>query len=85
MIDTRIQPLVPFLVLPDQSGFVTARSTTHNLRIFSTLHYFEPDFQAVAVLLDAAKAFDSLQWAFVPGHVTNVLSTILLAVALRAV
>lgn len=65
IIASRLQPLVPSLVLPDQTEFVPTRSTMHNLRtVFATLHYFELDFQAVAVLLDAAKAFDSLQWEY---------------------
>ncbi|KAJ1142759.1 hypothetical protein NDU88_009072, partial [Pleurodeles waltl] len=34
MIAARLQPLLPRLVLPDQSGFVPGRSTGHNLRTF---------------------------------------------------
>lgn len=65
MIALRVQPLLSFLTLPGQSGFVPARSTTHNLRtLLATLHYFDADFQPAAVLLDATKAFDSLSWEY---------------------
>lgn len=41
------------------------RSTTHNVRtIFAVLHQLDPKLPAVAVLLDATKAFDSLHWDF---------------------
>lgn len=66
MIESRLQPLVPMLVLPDQSGFVPKRSMVHNLpTIFAVLHHLDPEIPAVAVLLDAAKAFDSLHWGYV--------------------
>lgn len=31
LLATRLQPFLPLVVLPDQSGFVPGRSTTHNL------------------------------------------------------
>lgn len=65
LISNRLQPLLPYIALPDQSGFIPGRSTAHNLRtIFSILHYLHPDEQAAAVFLDATKAFDSLEWPY---------------------
>lgn len=64
-IAIRVQPLLPIIALPDQSGFIPGRATSHNLRtVFSVLHYLHPDVQAAAVFLDATKAFDSLEWSY---------------------
>ncbi|XP_069094105.1 uncharacterized protein [Pleurodeles waltl] len=61
----RLQPLLSRLVLPDQSGFVPGRSTSHNLRtFFAVLGSLETDDDVAAVFLDAAKAFDSLAWEY---------------------
>lgn len=65
LLATRLQPLLPMVILPDQSGFVPGRSTAHNLRtILSLMHYLDPNLPALAALLDATKAFDSLEWGF---------------------
>lgn len=65
LLASRLQPLLPSVVLPDQSGFIPDRSTTHNLRtILGLLHYLDPLQPALAALLDASKAFDSLEWDF---------------------
>lgn len=54
---------MPLLALPDQSGFIPTRSTSHNLRtLFAVFHILDPTLQAAAVMLDAAKAFDSIEW-----------------------
>lgn len=64
-IANRIGPLMTFLVRPDQSGFVPSRSTAHNLRtLFALMQDLDPDSNAVAVFLDATKAFDSLEWDY---------------------
>lgn len=61
----RLQLLMPFIILPDQSGFIPGRSTAHNTcTLFALSHYLTPDTQAAAVLLDAAKAFDSIEWSY---------------------
>lgn len=65
ILANRIQPLLSNLVLPDQAGFMPTRSTTHNIRtIFALYHQLDPDMPAAAALLDAAKAFDSVEWDF---------------------
>lgn len=65
ILATRLQPLMRFLVLPDQAGFIPGRSTSHNLRtLFAALHTLNQKVPAAAVMLDAAKAFDSLEWGY---------------------
>lgn len=65
LIANRIQPMLPVIALPDQSGFIPGRATSHNLRtVFSVLHYLHPDVKAAAIFLDATKAFDSLEWSY---------------------
>lgn len=65
LIANRIRPFMTALVLPDQSGFVPSRGTSHNLRtLFAVLQDIDPDANAVAVFLDATKACDSLEWDY---------------------
>lgn len=65
LIAQRLQPFLPLIAKPDQSGFIPGRSTAHNLRtFFALLHYLHPQTPAVAVLLDATKAFDTLEWPY---------------------
>lgn len=47
---------------PDQCGFVPGRSTAHNLRtLFAMMQEVDPQQQAAAIVLDATKAFSSLE------------------------
>lgn len=65
IIATRIQPFLTFLVRPDQAGFIPTRATSQNIRtIFTMYHSLDQDIPATAALLDAAKAFDSVEWPF---------------------
>lgn len=65
LLANRITPLMTHLVLPDQSGFVPTRGTSHNLRtLFVVLQDIDPDSNAAAIFLDATKAFDSLEWDY---------------------
>lgn len=61
----RLGKIMPFLILPDQTGFIQGRSTAQNTRtLFALAHYLTPQTRAAAILLDAAKAFDSIEWAY---------------------
>lgn len=65
LLADRLKYMLPQIALSDQSGFVLERSTSHNLRVlFGLLHYLDPKSKAAAALLDATKAFDSLEWKF---------------------
>lgn len=64
MIAKRLAQLMEHISLV-QAGFVPNRSTSLNLRtLFATINRINPELPAAAVLLDAEKAFDSLEWPF---------------------
>ncbi|GAB9474124.1 Pollike protein [Globisporangium polare] len=61
----RLRTILPFLLDSDKTGFVQGRSIRHALIRFHDLHTFaqqERLTRAGAVLLDFAKAFDSVLW-----------------------
>ncbi|KAF4135669.1 Reverse transcriptase (RNA-dependent DNA polymerase) [Phytophthora infestans] len=64
VMQRRLGGVLPFLIHEDQSGFVPGRSIRHSLLRFQDLQEIcktkYPD--ACAVLLDFAKAFDSVLW-----------------------
>lgn len=65
MLALRLSLLLETIISPTQTGFVPHRSTSLNLRtLFTVLHRIDPDTPAAAILLDAEKAFDSLEWPF---------------------
>lgn len=65
LIANRITPLMTTLVLPDQSGFVPTRGTSHDLcTLFAILQDINPDINTASIFLDATKAFDSLEWDY---------------------
>lgn len=58
MIANKLALLMTELVLPDQSGFVPGRATSHNLRtLFTILNNVAPELPLAAGFLDATKAF----------------------------
>ena len=66
LLARRLQPMMLMLVLLEQAGFIPQRSTSQNLRtLMAVRHRVDPDLPSVAVLLDAEKAFNSLEWSFV--------------------
>ncbi|CAH0488768.1 unnamed protein product [Peronospora farinosa] len=61
----RLRNVLPHVLHGDQSGFVSGRSIRHSLARFQDLQQFcssSGRTQAGAVLLDFAKAFDSVLW-----------------------
>ncbi|XP_078503492.1 fibrocystin [Lissotriton helveticus] len=57
VLATRLSLLMTTLVLPDQSGFVPGRATSHNLRtLFSLIPTIAPELPVAAVFLNATKA-----------------------------
>ena len=65
LIANCLQPLMAHITRPDQSGFISVKSTSWSLRtIFASLHTLRPNLPVAAMLLDATKVFDSLEWPF---------------------
>lgn len=65
MIACRLAQLMEHIISPAQSGFVSRRSTSLNLRtLFATIHRINPEIPTAAIILDAEKAFGSLEWPF---------------------
>ena len=66
IIAKRLQQFLPDLIDEDQTGFIKSRQTHDNIR--RTLHLIEKIQQenkaAVLLSLDAEKAFDGVNWAF---------------------
>ena len=66
VLATRLIPLLPALIHPDQSGFMPHRSTALNLRrLHGVLAQASKILEdAVIFSLDARKAFDMVEWGF---------------------
>ena len=65
-IANRLEPLLPKLIHPDQTGFIKGRYIGENIRLISdimdiTLKHKIP---GILISLDFQKAFDSLEWPF---------------------
>ena len=65
VLTTRLQPLVPQLVHPDQTGFIKGRSISENFiyaaEIVQTC--YKRRIPTIALKLDFRKAFDSTEWS----------------------
>ena len=65
VLTTRLQPLVPQLVHPDQTGFIKGRSISENFiyaaEIVQTC--YKRRIPTIALKLDFRKAFDSIEWS----------------------
>ena len=59
----RLGQYLPQLINPDQSGFISKRSSTNNLcRLFNIIHLTKSETEpSIAVALDTEKAFDRLE------------------------
>ena len=65
MLTARLQPLVPQLIHPDQTGFIKGRSISENIIYAAELLQtcYKRRVPAVALKLDFRKAFDSIEWS----------------------
>jgi len=66
-IANRIKKVLPLIIEPDQSGFMSNRSTCDNLRLlYDTLHFSKQlKHRGLMVLIDFEKAFDTISWSFI--------------------
>lgn len=73
VLATRISLIIGQIISPYQLGFMPNRSSSVNLRtLFAVLNQINPALPAIAILLDAEKAFDSLEWDFLHAALTKL-------------
>ena len=66
LLARRIEGLLPLIINPDQSGFVQGRHSITNVRrLLNVIQYAnQRKHKALAVSLDAQKAFDRVEWRY---------------------
>lgn len=66
IVALRIDPILPHLIGPEQSGFVKGRLASDNSRVFFIIlsKASSLDHPIAAIALDAEKAFDRIGWEF---------------------
>ena len=66
LIANRLNPLLPSLISPDQSGFVEGRHILNGIiGVHETIHYLKcPKFPGMLIKLDIAKAYGKLSWKY---------------------
>uniref|UniRef100_A0A8P4KRJ8 Reverse transcriptase domain-containing protein n=1 Tax=Dicentrarchus labrax TaxID=13489 RepID=A0A8P4KRJ8_DICLA len=66
LLARRLETLLPTLINPDQTGFVHGRYSTSNVRKLLNIIQFTSQYKqkALAVSLDAEKAFDRVEWGY---------------------
>ena len=66
-IAKRLEPLLPKLIHPDQTGFVKGRYIGENIRLISDVMEYTKvqNIPGILLSLDFRKAFDSLEWPFI--------------------
>ena len=64
-IAERIEPLLPFLIQPDQADFLKGRYISENIRLISDIMEQTKKLSCSGLLLslDFQKAFDTLEWS----------------------
>jgi len=64
-IAKRIEPLLPRLIHPDQTGFVKDRYIGENIRLISDImeQTRKDKIPGILASLDFRKAFDTLEWS----------------------
>uniref|UniRef100_A0A8C5Q7Q5 Reverse transcriptase domain-containing protein n=1 Tax=Leptobrachium leishanense TaxID=445787 RepID=A0A8C5Q7Q5_9ANUR len=69
LLATRLNPLLPTLIHPDQSGFVTSREARDNtIRTINLIHRAQVQGRPTIFLsVDAEKAFDRVDWHYLFG------------------
>ncbi len=66
VLSHRIEKVTPSIIHPDQTGFIKGRIACTNTRRLFNLMYYSSIQKAkdIIVTLDAAKAFDRVNWKF---------------------
>ena len=66
-IATRIEKVLPLLIISNQTGFVKGRYIGENIRLLKNI-FEQTKVQSIAgirLLLDFRKAFDTVEWSFI--------------------
>ena len=66
-IAKRIERVLPYLIHPDQTGFMKGRYIGQNIRLINDI-LRQTELQkipGILLLLDFQKAFDTLEWSFI--------------------
>lgn len=66
-IAKRLEPILPKLIHPDQTGFVKGRFIGENIRLISDIMEYTKvqNIPGILLSLDFHKAFDSIEWPFI--------------------
>ncbi len=69
----RIEKVTPYIIHPDQTGFIKSREASNNTcRLFSLIHYSSLQQEdTIIATLDAGKAFDRVNWKFLFNTLQN--------------
>ena len=65
-IAKRIEPVLPKLIHPDQTGFIKGRFIGQKVRLLNDLMQYTDDQKIPEILMftDFEKAFDTIEWSF---------------------
>lgn len=74
ILATRVQKYIRKLIKPDQTGFISGRQGTHNIRRALNLQSLMAKGTQTSMLLslDAEKAFDWVDWQFLEQTLTEM-------------
>ena len=63
----RLERVLPFIINPDQTGYIKGRYIGENIRLISDLIDYtkQKNIPGIAIFLDFRKAFDSVEWDYI--------------------
>lgn len=77
IIVNRIRPLIDQIISPNQSSFISCRSTTDNIiitqEILHTLRHKKCKLGGMILKIDLEKAFDRISWDFIFNTLLNLI------------
>uniref|UniRef100_A0A8C7XGJ8 Reverse transcriptase domain-containing protein n=1 Tax=Oryzias sinensis TaxID=183150 RepID=A0A8C7XGJ8_9TELE len=66
LLAKRLEPIMPTLISPDQTGFIKTRHSYHNIRRLMNILYCTSSTGTpeMVISMDAEKAFDRVEWSY---------------------